>query len=254
MKGAAVGAMTLGVGGMLAACSSGGSATSTGTVDTSASTATAASATTSAATGEMVSPTKAYDATTGHNFSVVPEPTTTVGTTLDNLKTALAGETKATTKYASWAKVAEKAGYTQISRLFNCTSDAEKIHIKLELEQAQKLDSTVTAPETPTVDDYVTDINLIMAANGEIYETSDMYVSFIKVAQTEGNAEAEKVFTRAKLAEGFHAQRYLDAYNNIDTPSEEKYYLCPVCGYIHKGTNITACPICLTSFSQFTAY
>jgi len=251
MKGAAVGAISLGAAGVLGACSS-SAATSTGTVNTSTSAGAASS--TSAAATKTLSPTKTFDASSGHNFDVVPESETTVGTTLENLKTALTGETKATTKYAAWATAAEKAGYSQISRLFTCTSDAEKIHIKLELEQAQKLDSTVTAPETPTVDTYETDINLIMAAKGEIYETSDMYTSFIKAAQKEGNAEAEKVFTRAKLAEGFHAQRYLDAYNTIDAPDDEAYYLCPVCGYIHKGKDITACPICLTSFSQFKEY
>ena len=81
-----------------------------------------------------------------------------------------------------------------------------------------------------------------------------MYPSFIKVAQEEQNNEAVQVFTRAKLAEAYHAERYLDAYNTIDTPTDDKYYLCPICGYIHKGENFTACPICLAPKASFKEY
>ena len=81
-----------------------------------------------------------------------------------------------------------------------------------------------------------------------------MYPSFIKKAQEEGNNKAVQVFTRAKLAEAYHAKLYMDAYTTIDTPFDGEYYLCPICGYIHKGENFTACPICLAPKSSFTAY
>ncbi len=246
MKGAGIGAATLAAGGVLAACSSGSSnaSTTTSTTDASATTASA----------DMLQPTKTFDSTTGHNFSIEPDSLTTVGTTLENLKSAVQGETNATTKYAAWAKIADKEGYSQISRLFNCTSDAEKIHINLEVAQIKKVEPDYTQPEAVAAGEYESDMNLIHGAQGEIYETSDMYPNFIKVAATEGDNESLQVFTRAKLAEAFHAQRYMDAYNTIDTPSDDKYYLCPVCGYIHKGENFTACPICLTAKDQFKEY
>ena len=81
-----------------------------------------------------------------------------------------------------------------------------------------------------------------------------MYPSFIKKAQEEENNEAVQVFTRAKLAEAYHAKLYMDAYTTIDAPTDDTYYLCPVCGYIHKGENIVACPICLAPKSSFKAY
>ena len=68
------------------------------------------------------------------------------------------------------------------------------------------------------------------------------------------NNKAVQVFTRAKLAEAYHAKLYMDAYTTIDTPFDGKYYLCPICGYIHKVENFTACPICLAPKSSFTAY
>jgi len=246
VKGAAVGAAALGTAGILAACADEAPASSSGS-DTSGGE--------SPVTGEdVLSPTTVPDVNTASNFGLVPDSETVVGTTYENLLSAIEGETGATTKYEAYAKVAEREGFDQIARLFKCTADAEKIHIELELAVAQQMDPSTEKPEPPTVDEHTSDINLIFGANGEIYETSDMYPAFIKKAQEEGEEEAVQVFTRAKLAEAYHAERYMDAYNTIDTPSEEVYYLCPICGYIHKGEKFTACPICLAPKDSFTAY
>lgn len=239
IKGAALGAVTLSAGGVLAGC------TKESSVPSEAS---------KAAVGEVLSPTKVFDAKTGHNFSPEPKSATKVGSTLENLKSAVQGETNATTKYAQWATVADKEGYSQIARLFKATSDAEKIHIALEMALIQKHDKGYKQPAPEKADSYASDINVIHGAQGEIYETSDMYPSFIAAAQKEGQTEAVGVFTRAKLAEAYHAQHYLEAYNTIDAPSKDTYYLCPVCGYIHKGDAFTACPICLTKRDQFKSY
>lgn len=241
VKTAAVGA-AVSAAGVLTACAS-----SDSTEDQTASAAPDKAA-------DAQTPTVAPTAETASNFDKMPDSKTVVGTTYENLVSAIEGETGATTKYEAYAKVAEKEGFDQISRLFACTAAAEKIHIDLEYSLASKMDPATEKPEPPTVDEYATDINLIFGANGEIYETSDMYPAFIEKAIEEGETEAVQVFTRAKLAEAYHAERYLDAYNTIDTPSDESYYLCPVCGYIHKGENFTVCPICLTKKDAFTVY
>ena len=188
------------------------------------------------------------------NFNVVSGSTTEVGTTLDNLKAAVTGETGASAKYAAFAEAAEAAGYTQIARLFRATSEAEQIHIAMEYKLVQAEDPEWQKPvaDAPVVE--ACDLNLIAAANGEIYETSDMYPAFIKKAQEEGNAKAVTVFTRAKLAESVHAERYMEAYNNIDAADDDAYFLCPVCGYIEKGDDFESCPICgakKAAFKQF---
>lgn len=188
------------------------------------------------------------------NFNVVSGSTTEVGTTLDNLKAAVTGETGASAKYAAFAEAADKAGYTQIARLFRATSEAEQIHIAMEYKLVQAEDPEWQKPvaDAPVVE--ACDLNLIAAANGEIYETSDMYPAFIKKAQEEGNAKAVQVFTRAKLAESVHAERYMEAYNNIDAADDDAYFLCPVCGYIEKGDDFEVCPICgakKAAFKQF---
>ena len=175
------------------------------------------------------------------NFNVVPESITEVGTTLENLKAAVCGETGASAKYAACAAAAKEQGFDQIARLFEATSAAE-------------IEPGYERPAAPEAEGIATDLNLIAGALGEIYETSDMYPSFIKVAQEEGNKKAEFVFTRAKLAEAVHAELYMDAYNNIDAPTDEAYYLCPVCGYIHKGDDFEKCPICFTPADKFRKF
>ena len=66
------------------------------------------------------------------NFSVAAGSTTVVGTTLENLKAAVCGETGASAKYTAFAAAAKEQGYNQIARLFEATAAAEQIHIGME--------------------------------------------------------------------------------------------------------------------------
>lgn len=188
------------------------------------------------------------------NFNVVANSTTTVGTTLENLKAAVCGETGASAKYAAAAEAAEANGYAQIARLFRATSAAEQIHIGLEVAAIQAVEPDYVKPEPPAAEGSKTDLDLIAGAMGEIYETSDMYPSFIVKAVEEGEAKAVQVFTRAKLAESVHAELYLQAYNNIDAEDDDSFYLCPACGYIEKGDDFEKCPICFCPKDKFTAF
>ncbi len=189
------------------------------------------------------------------NFNVVPDSQTVVGDTLANLKSAVEGETGASAKYRAFSEAAKEAGYDQIARQFACTSEAEQIHIKLESDLIRKAEPDYVAPEPPAVvETFTTDVDLILGAGGEIYETSDMYPSFIQVALDEGRNDAVMVFSRAKLAESVHAELYLDAYNNIDNPDDRKFYLCPICGYIHKGDDFEKCPICFAPKASFIEF
>ncbi len=191
---------------------------------------------------------------TATNFTVAVNSQTEVGTTLDNLKAAIAGETGASAKYTAFAQAAKEQGYAQIARLFEATAAAEQIHIALEYTLVLEMEPGYEKPTVAAPSPASCDLNLISGANGEIYETSDMYPSFIKKAQEEGNTKAVQVFSRAKLAESVHAERYLAAYNDLDAPDEDQFHLCPICGYIHKGDEFEKCPICFCVKNKFTAY
>lgn len=188
------------------------------------------------------------------NFNRIPDADAEVGTTLDNLKAAVAGETGASAKYAAYAEACDMAGYAQAASLFRAASAAEQVHIRLEAAIVEKRDPDYVRPTAGDVEIPPADLALIDAANGEIWETTDMYPGFIAKAIEEGDDEALVAFTRAKLAEGVHAEKYLEAYNNLDALDDDKYYVCPGCGYIHKGSDIKKCPICGAAFAAFKEY
>lgn len=178
------------------------------------------------------------------NFHAATNADTVAGTTLENLKAAVCGETGASAKYAACAIKADEEGFIQAAKLFRAASAAEQIHIGLEAGLIAEMEEGYERPEAPVVEVETTDLNLIGGAQGEIYETADMYPVFIAKALEEGNAKAVKVFTRAKLAESVHAEKYMEAYNNLDAVDNDDYYLCPICGYIEKGEPTDKCPIC----------
>lgn len=190
------------------------------------------------------------------NMNIIPNATTVAGTTLENLKAAVAGETGATTKYTAYAAAADKQGFAQVGRLFRAAAAAEKVHIEMEAKLVEEAEPGYVRPTAQAPEPLDCDLNLMDAIHGEIHETCDMYPTFIKAAEAEGNEAAVKVFTRAKLAEAYHAERYLDAYNTIDRLTDEKYYVCPVCGYIEKGTPDAEgrCPICGAPTSRFMEF
>ena len=64
----------------------------------------------------------------------------------------------------------------------------------------------------------------------------------------------DPVMMAQAFAEAVHAELYMDAYNNIDAPTDEAYYLCPICGYIHKGDDFEKCPICFTPADKFRKF
>jgi rubrerythrin len=139
--------------------------------------------------------------------------------TLENLKSALAGESQAHTKYRYFAKIAREEGHEDIARHFEHTADQELLHAWGHLELL------VGKPTTKEC--------LQMAIDGETYEFTTMYPNFKKDAEVEGNtlaaieaqvqidesrehadeftailAKAEKRFAALARVEQRHAQAY----------------------------------------------
>jgi rubrerythrin len=96
--------------------------------------------------------------------------------TLDNLKSALAGESQAHTKYRYFARIARAEGHEDIAQHFEHTADQELLHAWGHLELL------VGKPTTKEC--------LQMAIDGETYEFTTMYPDFEKEAIFEGNNEA----------------------------------------------------------------
>lgn len=156
----------------------------------------------------------------------------------DDLMAAFAGESQANRKYLAYAKKADEEGYAQVARLFRAAAHAETVHALTHFRTAGEVKST--------------EENLKDAVAGEHYENSEMYPSFMKDAEAEGDAKALKSFTWANEAEKIHEMLYKEALETLGKPGDiYDYYICPVCGYTHARTAPEKCPVCGALGSKF---
>jgi len=152
--------------------------------------------------------------------------------TLDNLKTAFAGESQANQKYRAFAKKAEQEGLANVAKLFRATAEAERIHAEGHLKSLTGVGSTAE--------------NLKAAIEGETYEFTEMYPPMLEQAEAEKH-RAQVMFRYALKAEALHAELYKRALECVAEGkdlAEAKFYLCPVCGHIEFGVPPERCPIC----------
>ena len=153
-----------------------------------------------------------------------------------NILAAFAGESQARNKYDYFAKVARKEGYHYIAKIFEETALNEMQHAKDEFKLVEGIGDTK--------------MNLKEAIAGEHYENSEMYPTFAKEAEEEGNAEAARLFREIAEVEKEHEERYkklLDMVEKGTVYKREKpiRWRCLKCGYIHEGTEPPEeCPSC----------
>src|SRR5512146_3220211 len=116
-----------------------------------------------------------------------------MATTIENLKTAFAGESQANQKYRAFAKKAEQDGYPNIARLFRTTAEAERIHAEGHLRALEELCSTFE--------------NLQAAIQGETYEYTQMYPPMLAQANADVH-KGKRMFNYALDVEEVHARLY----------------------------------------------
>ena len=156
--------------------------------------------------------------------------------TIENLKAAFAGESQARNKYTFFAKVARKEGYHYIAKLFEETADNERQHAKDHLRMLGGIGDTVA--------------NLKEAIGGEDYEVVEMYPTFAKEAEEEGNTQAANAFMQVAKIEAHHRERYKRILEMVEAGTVYKReqpikWKCGICGYIHEGTEPPKkCPSC----------
>lgn len=153
-----------------------------------------------------------------------------------NLEAAFAGESQARNKYTYFASCAKKEGFEQIAAIFQQTADNEKEHAKLWFKELEGIGSTAE--------------NLVVAADGEHYEWTDMYEGFAKTAEEEGFPTLAAKFRLVATIEKRHEERYRALLHNVEAQevfkkSEVKVWECRNCGHIVVGTEAPQlCPTC----------
>ncbi|MGM0453137.1 MAG: rubrerythrin [Thermodesulfobacteriota bacterium] len=166
-----------------------------------------------------------------------------------NLMTAFAGESQARNRYTYFASKAKKDGYEQIAAIFTETANQEKEHAKRFFKFLEGGEAEVTASFPAGVVGTTLE-NLKAAADGELYEHSDMYPGFAKVARQEGFEAVAKVFEYVSVAEKQHEKRYRDLAANIENGrvfnrDQSVVWRCLNCGYLHEGADAPdSCPAC----------
>lgn len=163
-----------------------------------------------------------------------------MGNTLENLKTAFAGESQANRRYLFFAEKAEKEGYPQVARLFRAVAEAETIHARSHLDLMSGIGTTKA--------------NLEAAISGELHEFKKMYPEFVEQAKAENNRRAQTTFEWAGAVEKTHYTLYEAALKTVTTGEkmkDEPYFVCQVCGYTIAGAAPEKCPICNTPMNRF---
>lgn len=114
--------------------------------------------------------------------------------TLQNLESALAGESMAHIKYRYFAKLARAEGFEDVAKHFEETADQEIKHAWGHLELL------VGKPDTRKC--------LELAIEGETHEFTTMYPQYERQAKAEHNIEAVKEFNEQGRESNEHAQQF----------------------------------------------
>ena len=165
--------------------------------------------------------------------------------TEQNLMTAFAGESQARNKYTYFASKARKDGYEQIAAIFEETANNEKEHAKMWFKE-------LMGGEIKSTNE-----NLLMAAEGENYEWTDMYDSFAKTAKEEGFDRLAELFKAVGEIEKAHEERYRKLLDNVEnglvfSKDGDRIWQCRNCGHIVIGKSAPdICPVCNHPQSYF---
>ncbi|MBI5936060.1 MAG: rubrerythrin family protein [Chloroflexi bacterium] len=163
-----------------------------------------------------------------------------MSTTLDNIKSAFAGESQANQKYRAFAKKAEQDGFPNVAKLFRTAAEAERIHAEGHLKAMDGIGSTAD--------------NLVAAFEGETHEYKEMYPPMLEKAVAEDH-KAKRMFGYALETEAVHAKLYTMALESVKQGKDlegMEFYLCPVCGNIELGKPTEPCKVCGAKPDKFT--
>ena len=126
--------------------------------------------------------------------------------TLENLKTAFAGEAQANRRYLYFSRKADEEGYPEVAALFKGIAEGETAHAFHHFDSMKEMGDPATGASVANVKDM-----LNYSVLGETYEYTTMYPTFAKVAREEGFEEVAKYFDILTKAEHAHANKFAEA-------------------------------------------
>jgi rubrerythrin len=178
--------------------------------------------------------------------------------TVQNLLSALEGESNANAKYNAFATKADADGFHGAASLFRAAARAEQIHAgnhaRVIVQLGGQVKFTIHEIEVKSTLE-----NLKTALEGEQYEVSTMYPGFLAEATAHNNTAAIRTFHGALEAEKTHVRLYSEAIALVEAGKKDswagktkEFFVCPVCGYTSETPNEhERCPVCNAPWTRF---
>lgn len=174
--------------------------------------------------------------------------------TIENLKSAIIGETTASAKYEAYSEKAKSEGFDKIAVLFKAASKAELIHANNHKAVLADLGESID-DFTPEYTVNSTKENLKDAIEGETYEVNSMYPEFLKEGKSDNANLALISFNYAYQTEKKHASLYKNALSELESGNENnlasKYFVCSTCGNTYETDAPARCGISMTPNERF---
>jgi rubrerythrin len=131
--------------------------------------------------------------------------------TIENLRTAFAGESQANRRHTYFSRRADEEGFPEIATLFRSVAEGETAHSLRHFDFMRKIGDPVTMVPVPDVKGM-----LESAVKDETYECTTIYPEFARVAGQEGFEEIAKWFETLAKAEKAHAGKFKEALDKLE--------------------------------------
>lgn len=178
--------------------------------------------------------------------------------TISNLRNAYGGESMAHMRYKIWADKAEQEGFPNVARLFRAISSAETIHATNHFSELENQAGDSLGASMAVFGLGSTLQNLQGGINGETYEVTEMYPTYLETAKFQGEKGAQLSFHYALSAEQTHAGLFRKAKAAIESTKSDvelsAIQICEVCGWTHAGDKPDKCPICGATREKFQTF
>ena len=178
--------------------------------------------------------------------------------TAANLRNAYGGESMAHMRYKIWGDRAEGEGFKNIARLFRAIASAETIHATNHFRALQGQLGDFLCASMAVFGLTNSSQNLQGGINGETFEVTEMYPSYLENAKTQGEKDAQLSFLYALSAEKTHADLFNKAKQAVDSAGRDMELgpvsVCQTCGWTHEGVLPDKCPICGATRDKFQTF
>jgi rubrerythrin len=178
--------------------------------------------------------------------------------TASNLRNAHGGESMAHVRYRIWADRAEQEEHPGVARLFRAISYAETIHASNHFKELGGEAGDYLCTSMAVLGLGSTSQNLQGGIDGETYEITEMYPTYLETAKFQDEKGARLSFHYALFAEKEHALLFQKAKKAVDSGKNDvelgPVQVCSVCGWTHEGDIPEKCPICGATREKFRTF